>query len=83
MSDVSRRDLLRNLALSAATAGLTVAEAQHIHNMAAEQTKAAGGVYKPKAFTDHEFATLRKLNDLIFPGSVALWPVLLLKWMRS
>ena len=70
MSDVSRRDLLRNLAAAALAGGLTEAEAQHVHTAAAQEKKAAGGVYKPKAFTDHEYATLRTLCDLIFPGAV-------------
>ena len=33
-----------------------------------EGTPKAGGVYKPKAFTPHEWATLRRLCDLIFPA---------------
>lgn len=70
MSKPSRRDLIRNLAVSAATVGLSTAEAQHVHQMAADQTKASGGIYKSKAFTDHEYATLRKLCDIIFPGSL-------------
>ena len=70
MSDVSRRDLIRNLAAAALAGGLTEAEAQHVHNAAAQEKKAAGGVYKPKAFTADEYATLRTLCDLIFPGAV-------------
>jgi gluconate 2-dehydrogenase gamma chain len=68
--DFSRRDLLRNLSLTAATVGLTVAQAQHIHEAAAEQKKAAGGAYKPNAFTAHEYATLSRLCDVIFPGAI-------------
>lgn len=70
MSSTSRRDLLRNLAMSAATAGLTVAEAQHIHGAAAADKKAAGGAYQPKAFTAHEYSTLQKLCGIVFPGAV-------------
>lgn len=70
MSDVSRRDLLRNLALSAATAGLTAAEAQHVHAAAAEARKTTGGVYQPKAFTESEYATITVLTGLIFPGAI-------------
>ena len=70
MSDTTRRDLLRTLAFSAATVGMSVAEAQHIHNVAAEQTSVSGGVYKPGGFNDHEYATLKMLCDLIFPGAV-------------
>ena len=70
MSDVSRRTLLRNIALAATAAGMTPLDAQHVHEATAEAKKAAGGLYKPKAFTDHEYATIRALNDLIFPGAV-------------
>jgi hypothetical protein len=68
MSEFSRRDLLRNVALSAAL-GLTLdaQQADHVHQMAAEE-KQAGGVYKPKVFNAHEWATLRRLCDLIFPA---------------
>lgn len=68
MSDVSRRDLLRNIALSAALGGLIPAAAQHVHSMAADDAKQAGGVYKPKVFNQVEWASLRRLCDLIFPA---------------
>ncbi len=68
MSELSRRDLLRNVALSAALGGLTLEAAQHVHQMAAEDKQTAGGVYKPKVFTAHEWASLRRLCDLIFPA---------------
>lgn len=68
MSDLSRRDLLRNVALSAALGGLSAEAAQHVHNMAATESQQSGGVYKPKLFTAHEWKTLRRLCDLIFPA---------------
>ena len=68
MSDVSRRDLLRNVALSAALGGLTAEAAQHVHAMAADDKKVAGGVYKPKAFNPQEWTSLRRLCDLIIPA---------------
>jgi gluconate 2-dehydrogenase gamma chain len=68
MSDVSRRDLLRNVALSATLGGLTAEAAQHVHAMAAGDKAKAGGVYKPKVFNPHEWATLRRLCELIFPA---------------
>lgn len=77
MSDenrVSRRDLLRNLGVSAALAtsgaGLVTLEAaQHAHNAVAEEKRAAPkGEYTPKCFTAHEFQTLRRLSDLIIPA---------------
>ena len=67
MSELSRRDLLRTIALSVTVGGLEAEAAQHVHNMAAAE-KAATGVYKPKAFTDHEFLTLQKLADYIVPA---------------
>ncbi len=69
MSDFSRRDLLRNVALSA-TLGLTLdaQQAEHVHKVADEEKQTTGGVYKPKAFNAHEWATLRRLCDLIFPA---------------
>lgn len=71
MSDVSRRDVLRNVGLTAMF-GLTLdaQEAGHVHTMAAQDTAAAGGVYTPKLFTPHEWATLRRLCDLIVPGAL-------------
>ena len=65
MSDQSRRELLRNVALSV-VAGALPLEAQHVHAMAAQEK--AAGPYKPKAFTDHEWKTLIRLADLIIPG---------------
>jgi gluconate 2-dehydrogenase gamma chain len=67
MSDVSRRDLLRGIALSVTLGGIPAEAAQHVHNIAAAE-KSATGVYKPKAFTDHEYLTLQKLADYIVPA---------------
>ena len=68
MSEISRRDLLRNVALSAALGGLTAEAAQHVHEIAAADKQKTAGVYKPKAFTSNEWAALRRLCDLIFPA---------------
>src|SRR5713226_6491100 len=73
-SQVSRRELLRNLGISAALAtsgaGLVTLEAaQHAHNAVAEDKRTAPkGEYTPKCFTAHEFQTLRRLCDLIIPA---------------
>jgi gluconate 2-dehydrogenase gamma chain len=73
-SQVSRRDLLRNIGISAAVAGsgaglVTLEAAQHVHNAVAQQKVAAPkGPYTPKILTAHEFATLRKLSDFIIPA---------------
>jgi len=72
MSDggtVSRRDLLRNVALSATLGGLTADAAQHVHQAAAEEKQAAGGVYKPRFFTAQEYRTLDVMAELIIPGA--------------
>ncbi len=68
MSDVSRRDLLRNVAIAVTVGGISVADAQHVHTMAAEDAANSGGVYKSKVFNDHEWASLRRLCELIFPA---------------
>jgi gluconate 2-dehydrogenase gamma chain len=69
MSEISRRDVLRNVGLSAML-GLTLdaQQAEHVHHMAAEDATAAGGAYQPKLFNEHEWATLRRLCDLIIPA---------------
>src|SRR5690242_13282417 len=60
----SRRDLLARLAAGASL--VTATDAQQVHeSVAAEKAK---GPYKPKALTAHEYATLRKLSDLIIPA---------------
>jgi len=66
MSELSRRDLLQNIALSVTLGGLSPAAAQHVHNVAADE-KASSGVYKVKALNSHEYQTLEKLADLIIP----------------
>src|SRR6266568_4590110 len=69
MSSSTRRDILQKIAAAALTGPLSSAEAQHAHEAAAKETAATSGVYHPKAFTAHEFGTLRKLCDLIVPGA--------------
>jgi hypothetical protein len=75
MDDVSRRDLLRvigsSMVLTTAGSGvLSPALAQHVHMAMAEAKSLSGGAdYQPKCFTRHYFLTLRKLGDLIIPGS--------------
>ncbi len=67
MSDISRRDVLRRLALALTAAGtLDRVSAQEVHHLAAHGQK-SGGPYAPRAFTDHEFRTLERLTDLIIP----------------
>jgi|SRR5687767_6048379 len=67
MSDISRRDVLRRLALALTAAGtLDRLSAQEVHHLAA-QGQNKGGPYSPRAFTDPEFRTLERLTDLIVP----------------
>jgi len=76
MSDnqVSRRELLRNLGISAALAApgarlVSAQVAQHVHQAVAQEKAAAPkGEYTPKCFTAHEFKTLQRLSDLIIPA---------------
>jgi len=68
-SKVTRRETLAAIAALALAGPLEMAEAQHVHQAAAADAKAAGGVYSPKALTRHEFDTLKALCDLIVPGA--------------
>src|SRR5215472_3791732 len=68
MSDYSRRDLLRNVALAVAGAqAISAQDGAHVHEMAAEAAGTSGR-YQPKALTAHEYATLERLTDLIIPA---------------
>jgi hypothetical protein len=66
MSDTTRRDILRNAAISALLGTLSVDAAQHVHNETGAEKKTTG-TYKPKLFTAHEYATVRRLAELIVP----------------
>jgi len=73
-NQVSRRELLRHIGISAAMAapgaGLVSAQvAQHVHEAVAQEKGAAPkGEYQPKCFTAHEFKTLQRLSDLMIPA---------------
>ncbi len=72
-SDVSRRALLRRIGVSMSLAAtgenlLPAQDAAHVHNAVAQSKTAGKGVYKPKALTAHEYATLQRLADLIIPA---------------
>jgi gluconate 2-dehydrogenase gamma chain len=69
MSDgIGRRTVLGQIAAAALAGPIGIAEAQHVHNAAAADTKSTG-TYLPKAFTHHEFDTLRALSETIVPGA--------------
>lgn len=68
MSEISRRDALRRLALALTTAGVVDrVAAQEVHQMASQASSASGGAYKPQALSPHEYQTLERLTDLIIP----------------
>lgn len=66
---IARRTILAGIAAAALTQSIPLAEAQHVHATAAADTKVGGGIYKPKALTQHEFDSLRKLAEIIVPGA--------------
>src|SRR5689334_1337307 len=67
MSDTTRRSLLQQIAAAALAGSLSAEAADHVHQATTKQT--VNGVYSPKALTEHEFATLRALCELIVPGA--------------
>ncbi len=69
ISDPTRRDALRTIALSVTVlAGrMELEAAQHVHNSAKEEKRQTGS-YKPKLFSEHEFHTLGRLAELIIPA---------------
>src|SRR5258708_36806016 len=72
-SQVSRRDILESLAMSAAaTSVLRVIPAQAAedahHMIAAEKAAAPAHAYTPKFFTAHDYKTLQALCQTIIPS---------------
>lgn len=68
MSELTRRDLLRQAAAAVTVLGaIDVPAARAVHELASQARAGSGGVYTPKAFTAHEYATLDRLTDLIIP----------------
>jgi len=74
MEDTSRRDLFKiigsSIVLTTAGSGvLSPALAQHVHAAMADVRSLSGGAaYVPKAFTKHNFQTLKKLADTVIPA---------------
>jgi hypothetical protein len=68
MSSSTRREILRTVAATALAGPLSAQQAQHVHEGTAKSA-GASGVYRPNAFTTHEFSTLQKLCELIVPGA--------------
>jgi gluconate 2-dehydrogenase gamma chain len=68
MSEITRRDALRRLALVLTATGVVDrVAAQEVHQMTSHAQAAAGGTYTPKGLTPHEYKTLERLTDLIIP----------------
>jgi len=67
--ELSRRDLLARIGAAVTlTGGLSAQDAHRVHETVAAEKSAAKGAYQPKALTAHEYATLRRLADLIIPA---------------
>ena len=69
MSELTRREILQTIAAAALAGPLNAQQARHVHDEAAKDTAASGGVYHPKALTAHEFGSLERLCELIVPGA--------------
>ena len=66
---ISRRDVLARIAAAAMAGPVGLEAAQHVHEAAAADVAASGGVYTPKALTQHEFETLKTLCEIIVPNA--------------
>ena len=67
MSDITRRDVLRRIALTLAAGGtLDRVAAQEVHHLAVA-AQGPGGAYTPRSFPPDQFALLERLTDLIVP----------------
>jgi gluconate 2-dehydrogenase gamma chain len=68
MCEITRREALGRVALTVATLGAVDRAAAHeVHRMAAQAASDAGGIYTPSALSAHEYATLKRLADLVIP----------------
>jgi gluconate 2-dehydrogenase gamma chain len=68
MSEITRRDALRRLALVLTATGVVDrVAAQEVHQMTSQAQAATGGAYTPKGLSPHEYRTLERLTDLIVP----------------
>jgi hypothetical protein len=68
MSEITRRDAVRRLALALTAAGfLDRVAAEEVHALTSQAAAANGGTYTPKTFTPAQFKTLERLADIIIP----------------
>lgn len=68
MSDQTRREVLKSIALSVSLGGMPIEAAQHVHEQVADAKKKTGGPYKPKLFNAHEYKTVQRLAEMIIPA---------------
>lgn len=66
---ISRREVLSRIAAAAMAGPVSLEAAQHVHEAAAAAATTAGGIYKPKALTQHEFDTQKMLCEIVVPGA--------------
>ena len=66
---LTRRSVLAKIATAAMAGPLGLEAAQHVHEAAAAAAATTGGLYKPKALTQHEFDTLKTLCEIIVPSA--------------
>src|SRR3954453_15726229 len=65
----TRREILKNIAMAVTIAGIPADAAQHVHEaVAAAKAASPKGHYTPKICTAHEFASLRRLSEMIIPA---------------
>ena len=72
MKRISRRDVLKSLTLGAVTGSvlrvIPAEAAKYAHALVQADKAAAGGNYKPKYFSDHQYKTLQTLCQAIIPA---------------
>ena len=69
-TEVSRRDMLRTIAIAMTAAGtgtLGLEAGRHVHGLA-QAEKEATGSYAPKFLNQHEYRTVQRLAELIIPA---------------
>lgn len=65
-------ETLKNIAMAVtAFAGVPASDAWYVHNAVGEARAAAGGAYTPQTFNAQEYATVRRLAELIMPADDA------------
>ena len=68
MSEITRRDAVRRLAMALTATGLVDRlAAAEVHLLTSQAAAAAGGTYTPKTFTAAQYRALERLADLIIP----------------